>query len=194
MTEMSTEVAADLFGVSIATVSAPELHQRYRELLKTHHPDLGDDDEREMRDELTRTINAAYRWLCVVIERRDDEAYQRSILEGTGWEFSPSQPDWWPSEPPPNRNPRKERAPRQRKQRDIAPARETITTPAVGWALILVAAASGLLVGGPGRAFDFGVWVMVLHFALRPHRGAPLSQVLGGLLRFLESQVMKRGR
>jgi hypothetical protein len=192
MSEMSTEVAADLFGVSVATISASELHQRYRELLKTHHPDLGDDDEREMRDELTRTINAAYRWLCVVIQRRDDEAYQRSILEGTGWEFSPSQPDWWPSEPPPSRNPRKERSPRRRKQQGLALARQTITAPAVGWALILVAASSGLLVGGAGRAFDFAVWASVLHFALRPHRGAPLSQALGGLLRLLESLVMKR--
>ena len=102
MVNMSTEYAAEILGVEAATVTAAELREVYRSLLKAHHPDLAGEDERLPREATTRLLNAAFRWMTLAIEARD-EAQLPPLGVDDGWSFSVTEPAWYPRESPPKK-------------------------------------------------------------------------------------------
>ena len=101
MVNMNTEYAAEILGVEAATVTAAELREVYRSLLKAHHPDLAGDEERQQREEMTRRLNAAFRWMLLAIEARE-EAQLPPVDVGDGWSFSVNDA-WYPKESPPKK-------------------------------------------------------------------------------------------
>jgi hypothetical protein len=96
---MTIERAREIFDLDLATASPSELRMRWHELLRQHHPDLGDPGEEAARNEMTLRINAAYRVLEIALEQRDGDAPPAPIDFGDGWSFSTEQPEWWPKEP-----------------------------------------------------------------------------------------------
>jgi hypothetical protein len=96
---MTIERAREIFDLDLATASPSDLRMRWHDLLRQHHPDLGDPTEESARNEMTLRINAAYRVLEIALEQRDGDAPPAPIDLGDGWSFSTEQPDWWPKEP-----------------------------------------------------------------------------------------------
>ena len=99
---MNTEYAAEILGVDAQTINATELREVYRSLLKAHHPDLAGEEERQQREEMTRRLNAAFRWMLLAIEARE-EAQLPPVDVGDGWSFSVNEPAWYPKESPPKK-------------------------------------------------------------------------------------------
>jgi hypothetical protein len=95
---MTIERAREIFDLDLATASPSDLRMRWHDLLRQHHPDLGDPTEEAARNEMTLRINAAYRVLEIALEQRDGDAPPAPIDFGDGWSFSTEQP-WWPKEP-----------------------------------------------------------------------------------------------
>ena len=174
---MNTQYAGELLGVDPTTVAEGELRDAYRSLLKAHHPDLGGEEEREHREEMTRRVNAAYRWLVLAIESREEARQQAETTQAftdAGWAYNEVRPDWWPKEDPPTaeewrarKNPRKSR-PTQRTSiyPSVARQRGTILLvgavafltgaawyDAIGWMLTALILFS-LLVGRPLEVFN----------------------------------------
>lgn len=151
MTDMTTEYAAKVLEVDPASVVEDELRERYRALLKLHHPDLGPESERHGREAITVKVNAAYRWLLVHIERREEQrrdAETTRLFTEAGWTYEPVAPDWFPSEPPPGGGP--EWVPlSKRKPKKSRPTHRAITWPSAGRqrGVILLVGAVALLSG-----------------------------------------------
>lgn len=148
---MSTEYAAQILELEPETVSEGELRERYRALLKVHHPDLGPEGERVGREAITAKINAAYRWLLVHIERREEQrrdAETTRMFTDAGWQYEPVAPDWWPSEPPPGGGPEWV-PPSKRNRKKSRPTQRATTWPSVGRqrGVILLVGAVALLTG-----------------------------------------------
>jgi hypothetical protein len=95
---MTIERAREIFDLDLATASPSDLRMRWHDLLRQHHPDLGDLSETQARTEMTLRINAAYRLLELAIEQRDGNTPPDPVDLGDGWSFSTDQPDWWPKE------------------------------------------------------------------------------------------------
>lgn len=102
MVNMNTQYAAEILGVEPESVSATELREVYRSLLKAHHPDLAGEEERQQREEMTRRLNAAFRWMVLAIEARE-EAQLPPVDVSDGWSFSVNEPAWYPKESPPKK-------------------------------------------------------------------------------------------
>ena len=151
MSEMSAEIAAKVLDVDPAVVSEEELREQYRALLKVHHPDLGPEGEREGREAMTVKINAAYRWLMVHIERREEQARDQEttrLFTEAGWTYEPVAPDWWPSEPPPSGGPEWV-PPSKRNPKKSKPTHRGVTWPSLGRqrGVVLLVGAITLLTG-----------------------------------------------
>jgi hypothetical protein len=96
---MTIERAREIFDLDLATASPSDLRMRWHDLLRQHHPDLGDPAEEAARNEMTLRINAAYRVLEIALEQRDGDAPPAPIDFGDGFSFSTEQPEWWPNAP-----------------------------------------------------------------------------------------------
>ena len=151
MGEMSTEYAARILEVDPSTVVEDELRDRYRTLLKAHHPDLGPTEERTGREVETAKINASFRWLMVHIERREelrrDEETTR-LFTDAGWKYEPITPDWWPKEPTPFDTPQQRRS-SSRNPRKSKPTLRSPDWPSLGRqrSVILLVGAAALVSG-----------------------------------------------
>ena len=55
---MTIERAREIFDLDLATTSASDLRMRWHDLLRQHHPDLGDPAEEAARNEMTLRIKA----------------------------------------------------------------------------------------------------------------------------------------
>jgi hypothetical protein len=184
MTDMSIEYAAEVLEVDPATVSEVEARNRYRTLLKAHHPDLGPENERVGREAMTTTVNAAYRWLLVHIEERDGNTPLTSIDLGDGWTFT-EQAEWWPKEP--YKRPRK-------RSRGSGPTSKTtpFSAPGVGRQRVLFGGvAIWLLSSRIDPLTTFGSLVcLVTILSLYEGRVAP---IIGDVLRPIEKLANIRG-
>ena len=186
---MNTEYAAELFGVDPATVTAGGLRDAYRELLKAHHPDLGGEQEREQREEMTRRVNAAHRWLVLTIESREEARRQAETTQAftdAGWSYSEVRPDWWPTEDPPlepwapRKNPRKSK-PTQRASVYPSLSRQRGTILLVGAVAFLTGAAW----------YDAIAWMMTALIVFSLLVGRPL-EVFNDLVGPIERYVKRR--
>lgn len=192
---MSTEYAAEILGVDPASVTEAELRDTYRSLLKAHHPDLGPDEEREQREELTRRVNAAYRWMFLAVEAREDARRQAEYdkqFTDAGWTFEPVAPSWFPSEPPPGGGP--EWVPHgvsSKNRRKAKPTQRASIHPPIGrqrGVLLLVGAVAIL----SGAAWYDAVALMLTALILGSLLvGRPL-EVFGDIVAPIERWVRKR--
>ena len=178
MVNMSTEYAAEILGVEAETVSREELTLAFRSLLKAHHPDLGPAEELEPRTAMTRKINAAYRWMVLALEARD-EAQLPPVDVGDGWSFSVNEPAWYPKESPPKK---------RRGSQPKSPSPSLYPSLGRQRGVLLLIGAIAMLLGAPWYdAVGLMLTALILGSLLM---GRPL-EVLGDLLSPLERLLKK---
>jgi hypothetical protein len=174
MANMNTQYAGELLSVDPTTVTEGELRDAYRSLLKAHHPDLGGDEERELREEMTRRVNAAYRWLALAIEARDEArrtAETTQMFTDAGWTYSEVRPDWWPKEDPPTEGEWRTR----KNSRRSKPTQRTSIYPSVARqrGTILLVGAVALLTGAAW--YDAIGWMLTALILFSLLVGRPLE-------------------
>lgn len=180
MVNMSTEYAAEILGVDAQTVSREELRDAFRSLLKAHHPDLAGEEERQPREATTRLLNAAFRWMSLAIEARD-EAQLPPVDVSDGWSFSVNEPAWYPRESPPKK---------RRGSQPKTPHSSPSLYPSLGRqrGVLLLIGAIAMLLGAPWYdAVGLMLTALILGSLLV---GRPL-EVLGDLLSPLDRLLKK---
>lgn len=180
MVNMNTEYAAEILGVDAQTVSREELRDVFRSLIKAHHPDLAGEEERQPREEMTRRLNAAFRWMTLAIEARE-EAQLPPVDVSDGWSFSVNEPAWFPRESPPKK---------RRGSQPKTPHSSPSLYPSLGRqrGVLLLIGAIAMLLGAPWYdAVGLMLTALILGSLLM---GRPL-EVLGDLLSPLERLLKK---
>jgi len=181
---MNVERAREIFDLDLATVSSSDLRARWHDLLRHHHPDLGDPSETQARTEMTLRINAAYRLLELAIEQRDGNTPPDPVDLGEGWSFSVDQPDWWPKEP--------YKQPRRRARGTSARSTGTPpTAPGVGRQRVLFGGVAIWLLSSRVDPLTTLGSLILLAIVLSLYEGR-IAPIVGDVLRPVERLVNRR--
>jgi hypothetical protein len=180
---MTIERAREIFDIDLATASPSDLRMRWHDLLRQHHPDLGDPAEEAARNEMTLRINAAYRVLEIALEQRDGDAPPAPIDLGDGWSFSTEQPGW-PKEP--------YKRPRKRSRGSGPTSKATPSSaPGAGRQRVLFAGVAAWLISSEIDPLTTLGSLILLATVLSAYEGR-VAPIIGDALRPIEWWVKQR--
>ena len=182
---MTIERAREIFDIDLATASPSDLRMRWHDLLRQHHPDLGDPAEEAARNEMTLRINAAYRVLEIALEQRDGDAPPAPIDFGDGWSFSTEQPEWWPQEP--YKRPRK-----RSRGGPTSKATPPCSAPGAGRQRVLFGSVAALLLSSRIDPLTTLGSLICLAVVLSLYEGR-VAPIIGDVLRPIEKWAIRRG-
>ena len=181
---MTIDRALEIFDLDLTTASPSQLRLRWHDLLRQHHPDLGDASEAEARTEMTLRINAAYRLLELTLEERDGNSPRGPIDLGDGWSFSVEQPDWWPKEPYKGRS-------RRGRRSKAASTTTPPTAPGVGRQRVLFGGVAIWLLSSRVDPLTTLGSLILLAFVLSLYEGR-VAPIVGDVLRPIEKWALRR--